>query len=197
MTRRVDTPSGLAQRSRPGGRWARAALALSLLIAVAAVTGGCSKVSAPSPGDTAPSTAKDPMLQKLQTMTARFAPVDLTADISTLPASERQALAKLVEAARLFDALYLRQVWAGNESLLVALSQDQSELGRARLAYFLLNKGPWSRLDHNEPFITGVPVKPPQANYYPAGAAKADVEAWLATLPAAEREHATGFFTTI
>ena len=137
------------------------------------------------------------MLQKLQTMTARFAPVELVADVSTLPESERRVLGKLVEAARVFDALYLRQVWEGNDALLIDLSQDQSDLGRARLAYFLLNKGPWSRLDDNEAFLAGVPAKPPQANYYPAGAAKADVEAWLATLPAAERERATGFFTTI
>jgi len=170
---------------------------LSILVAVTAATGACSNVSAPPAGSTAPSTAKDPMLQKLQTMTARFAPVDLSADISALPASERQALGRLVEAARLFDALYLRQVWEGNESLLVGLSQDQSELGRARLVYFLLNKGPWSRLDHNEAFLADVPAKPPQANYYPAEATKADVEAWLAKLPSAERERATGFFTTI
>ena len=32
-------------------------------------------------------------------MSARFAPVDIAADISALPANERQALAKLVEAA--------------------------------------------------------------------------------------------------
>ncbi len=137
------------------------------------------------------------MLQKLQTMTARFAPVDLSADVAALPANERQALGKLVEAARIFDALYLRQVWEGNDALLIDLGQDQSDLGRARLAYFLLNKGPWSRLDHNEAFVAGVPAKPPQANFYPAGATKADVEAWIATLPAAERERATGFFTTI
>ena len=68
---------------------------------------------------TAPPT--DPMLQKIQTMTARFAPVDLTADVSPLPANERQALAKMIEAARVFDALYLRQVWEGNEALLVEL----------------------------------------------------------------------------
>ena len=33
--------------------------------------------------------------------------------------------------------------------------RDTSEVGRARLHYFLLNKGPWSRLDENEPFVEG------------------------------------------
>ena len=137
------------------------------------------------------------MLEKLQTMTARFAPVDVTADLSALPANERQALAKLVEAGRVFDALFLRQVWEGNEPMLTELAADQTPLGRARLHYFLLNKGPWSRLDENEPFVDGAPPKPPQANFYPAGATKAEVEAWIDSLNPAEKTRASGFFTTI
>src|SRR5215211_5256749 len=106
----------------------------------------------------------DPMLQKIQTMTARFAPVDLTADLGSMPANEQQALAKMVEAGRVFDALFLRQVWDGNETMLAELAADETPAGRARLHYFMLNKGPWSRLDHNEPFVDGAPPKPPQGN---------------------------------
>src|SRR5687767_5272110 len=141
--------------------------------------------------------AADSETKKLEAMAARFAPVDLTADISKLPDTERQALAKMVEAAKVFDALFLRQVWDGNETLLLDLVRDGSPLGRARLHYFVINKGPWSRLDHNEPFIAGVPPKPPQANFYPAGATKGDVEAWMKGLSPAERTRATGFFATI
>ena len=137
------------------------------------------------------------MVEQLQAKTKRFAPVDLTADLAALPVNERQALTKLVDAARVFDALFLRQVWAGNESMLLALLGDESDLGRARLRYFLINKGPWSRLDDNEPFVPGAPPKPPQGNFYPAGATKKEVEAWIATLPLAERTRATGFFSTI
>ena len=76
--------------------------------------------------------------------------------------------------------------------MLLDLVRDDSPLGRARLHYFLINKGPWSRLDDNEPFIAGAPTKPPQGNFYPAGATKDEVEAWFKTLPAAERARATG-----
>jgi peptidase M49-like protein len=138
-----------------------------------------------------------PNLEQLKTMTARFAPVDLSADVASLPANERQALARLVEAAKVMDTLFLRQVWAGNETMLLDLLQDTSELGRARLHYFLINKGPWSRLDENAPFIPGAPKKPEQANFYPAGATKEEVEAWIATLSGAQRAFAIGFFTTI
>jgi hypothetical protein len=134
---------------------------------------------------------------RLETMNARFAPADLGADIKSLPAGERQALAKLIEAARVVDAIFLRQVWAGNEARLLELLEDESPLGRVRLRAFLIDKGPWSRLDHDAPFLPGVPLKPGGANFYPAGATKADVEAWLAKLPEGEKAVASGFFTTI
>jgi hypothetical protein len=133
----------------------------------------------------------------LETKIARFAPTDLSADISALPQNERDALTHIIRAAQVMDALFLEQVWGGNETLLIDLLRDQSALGTARLRYFLINKGPWSRLDHNEPFIPGVPKKPEQANYYPAGATKAEVEKWMAGLNPVQKLQATGFFTTI
>ena len=142
-------------------------------------------------------TSTDSEVQRLETMARRFATADLTADVAALPENERRALARIVEASKVFDTLFLRQVWEGNETMLLDLVEDASPVGRARLHYFLINKGPWSRLDHNEPFIPGAPRKPEQANFYPAGATKAEVEAWIKTLPDAERRRATGFFTTI
>jgi peptidase M49-like protein len=138
-----------------------------------------------------------PDTQKLQQMAARFAPTDITADLSKLSDADRRVLARLVEASKIVDALFLRQVWSGNSGLLMELARDDSPAGRARLHYFLINKGPWSRLDHNAPFIAGVPQKPAGANYYPESASKADLERWIAALPEAERARATGFFTVV
>jgi hypothetical protein len=138
-----------------------------------------------------------PETARLNAMAARFAPVDIRVDVERLPEGERRALAYLIRAARMTDALYMRQLWAGNAPVLLRLMEDDTPLGRARLDYFLINRGPWSRLDDNEVFIPGAPVKPEAGNFYPAGAAKADVEAWLASLPEADRTAATGFFTTI
>ena len=138
-----------------------------------------------------------PETARLNAMAARFAPVDIRVDVERLPEGERRALAYLIRAARMTDALYMRQLWAGNAPMLLGLMEDDSPLGRARLDYFVINRGPWSRLDDNEAFIPGAPVKPEAGNFYPAGATKADVEAWLASLPEAERPAATGFFTTI
>ena len=133
----------------------------------------------------------------LRRLDARYAPVALRADVGRLPAPERAALGKLIEAARLMDALFLRQVWAGNEALLLGLAGDPTALGRARLGFFLRNKGPWDRLDHDRPFLPGVPEKPEAANFYPAGATREEVERFLSALPAAEAEAARGFYTLL
>ena len=138
-----------------------------------------------------------PDLAQLRSMTARFAPVEITADVSALPDNERQALTRMIEASRILDSLFLRQVWAGNDSLLLRLLEDDSPLGHARLHYFMINKGPWDRLDHDAPFIPGVGPKPAAANFYPAGSTRDEVDAWLRGLPEADRAAATGFFTTI
>jgi hypothetical protein len=134
---------------------------------------------------------------RLNTMAARFAPTEITADLSRLSASDRDVLAKLVQASKLMDALFMRQAWAGNEAMLLDLVRDETPEGRARLRYFLINKGPWSRLDHNEVFVPGAPAKPEGANFYPAGSTKAEIEGWIASLPASERARASGFFTVV
>lgn len=157
-----------------------------LLAALAALSAAAGSVHAAAPGVAA-----------LQTMTARFAPVDVRVDLSQLPVNERQALAAMVRAAQIMDALYLRQVSPRNESQLLALLQDGSPLGQARVRYFMINKGPWSELDVNEPFLPGVGERPEQANFYPVDATRAQVEAWLKSLPEPEHEAAAGFFTVI
>ncbi|PYR55497.1 MAG: hypothetical protein DMF85_19415, partial [Acidobacteria bacterium] len=58
---------------------------------------------------------------KLQKMAARFAPTDIGADVSTLAPADRRVLAKLVAASKIIDALFLRQVWAGNDAMLLDL----------------------------------------------------------------------------
>src|SRR5215204_1614205 len=130
---------------------ARLVVSVVVIVSIAATNLGTQKPRRPGAGD--PELAKK---------IARFSPTVLTADLSQLSAGDRQALAKIIEAAKLFDPLFLQQVWEGNEALKQKLEADKTAVGRQRLHYFLINDGPWSRLDHNEPFIDGVPrEKPP------------------------------------
>ncbi|HVF66703.1 MAG TPA: hypothetical protein VM914_03515, partial [Pyrinomonadaceae bacterium] len=137
-------------------------------------------------------------LAELNGKIRRFAPTVVTADTSALSAQDRRALAKVIEAAKLLDPLFIRQVWSGNVALRQRLEADRTPLGRARLHYFMLNDGPWSQLDENVAFLEGVPrEKPATAAHYPDGMTKEEFESWVATLPEAEKQKATGFFYAV
>ena len=127
----------------------------------------------------------------------RFAPTVLTADTTGLSPTDRQALQMIIAAAKYLDPLYRRQIWSGNEALLKRLQADKSATGRERLHYFLINQGPWSQLDENQPFIEGVPPRPPQANFYPADITKEEFNTWLGSLGTDEKGRATGYFYVI
>ena len=118
-------------------------------------------------------------------MIDRFAPTDLTVDLSKLSDGDRGVLAKLVEASKIIDALFLRQVWEGNEAMLLDLVRDETPEGQARLHYFLINKGPWSRLDHDAAVCA--PARRPnrQARISTRLARRrAEIEKWIASLAA-------------
>ena len=137
-------------------------------------------------------------LAELNAKVGRFAPTVITADTSRLSAGDRRALQKIIEAARLLDPLFLRQVWSGNAALKGRLEADRTPLGRARLHYFNINDGPWSQLDENIAFLPGVPhEKPATAAHYPDDMTKEEFESWVATLPEADKQKATGFFYAV
>lgn len=143
-----------------------------------------------------PDLAMQEELSRLQKMQARFAPVELSVDTSSLSPEDQQALAKLVQAARVIDELFRdEQVWAGNKTLREKLAADTTPLGKARLQYFDLNKGPWSDLDEHATFLRAaefpeVPSRKPfGANYYPKDITKEEFENWP--------EKDIGFFSVI
>ena len=157
-------------------------LVAGIAVVITAVIAGCS-------------TEKPPSL--LAAKIQRFVPTPVTGDISHLSPGDRRALVKLAEAAQLMDRIYERQVWSGNQALRVKLEADKTAEGAERLHYYAINRSPWSNLDHDEPFVPGVPKKPPCANYYPEDMTKQEFNAWVETLPGAGKTEATGFFTTI
>jgi len=139
-----------------------------------------------------------PNLAELDKMIARFAPTELRADTSKLSAGDRAALAKLIEASRLLNDVFLRQMWSGNAELYETLKRDKTPLGKVRLHYFWINKGPWGDIDDHAAFVPDVPPrKLPGANFYPEDMTRAEFESWVKTLSKTDREQAEGFFTVI
>jgi len=139
-----------------------------------------------------------PDLAQLDRMMARFSRVHLRVDTSQLSPGDRKALPKLIEASRILNDIFMRQLWSGDVALFAKLKLDKSALGQARLRYFWINKGPWSALDGNTAFLAGVPErKPPGANFYPEDMTREEFESWVKTLSEADRKRAEGFFTVI
>src|SRR5260370_19211506 len=139
-----------------------------------------------------------PDARELNQMAARFAATPLQVDTSVLSAGDKKALAKLIEAAHVLNHLFMQQLWSGNLALYKKLQQDKTPLGRARLHYFWINKGPWSEIDGHTAFLPGVPAhKPPGANFYPEDMTKEEFETWTKSLLPSEKTQAEGFFTVI
>ena len=142
--------------------------------------------------------ASTPDLAALDRMIARFAPVELRVDIAPLAPADRLALAKLIAAAHAIDDLFLTQYWSGDRALYAKLQKDATPLGKARLRYFWINKGPWSSLDEQQAFLPDVPArKPLGANFYPENMTKPEFESWVKTLSPQQKQAAEGFFTVI
>jgi hypothetical protein len=153
----------------------------SLAAVCAIALAGCSS---------APPVVTDTPVSDLARKIARFAPTEVGADTAALTPGDREALAKIVAAAKHLDPLFLRQVWSGNPAL-------EAKLSGEALHYFRINKGPWSRLDHSEAFVPGVPAKPAGAGFYPDNMAKEEFEKWESGLPAAQKAAAQSYFTVI
>lgn len=140
----------------------------------------------------------NPSADQLNKMTARCAPTPISVDTSQLSDGDKQALVKLIEAARVIDPLFMEQLWSKNLQTWNTVKNDRSALGEARAHYYWINKGPWSALDAQRAFMPGVPErKPLGANFYPEDMTKAEFETWLKSLPEKEQQEATGFFNVV
>jgi Peptidase family M49 len=177
----------------------RSAVFISLFALGMSVIGNPQRQSTGAQASALAITATEPVAfqSELNQKIRRFAPTIMTANTARLSPNDRKALQKIIAAAKFYDALYLRQIWSGNEPLLTKLKADKTLLGRMRLHYFMINKGPWSQLDDNQAFIEGAPPRPPGANFYPSDMTKDEFNSWLNTLAEPDKTKATGYFYVI
>ncbi len=146
----------------------------------------------------AQSTHSFPDAAQLGKMAEQFAPTPLQVDVSHLNPGDRGALLKLVQAGRVIDAIFLQQLWSGNQALYRNLEQDHTPIGRARLRLFSIYKSPWSDLDAHRAFMPGVPPrKPLGANFYPEDMTRDEFEHWTNGLSSNQAADAKNFFTVI
>jgi hypothetical protein len=77
-----------------------------------------------------------PDLAELNRMIARFAPAQIRVDTSGLAPGDREALAKILEAARVIDDLFVTQLWSGNAALAGAPAQGRDAAWQGSSALF-------------------------------------------------------------
>lgn len=102
---------------------------------------------------------------------AKYTPVRLTADLSTMSDNQKEMLRLLIQAGELMNQPFWYEAYGKSDSLLAATESDQLD------RYIQINYGPWDRLEGNEPFVEGVGQKPAGANFYPVDMSKEEFEA--------------------
>ncbi len=143
-------------------------------------------IAAPAPLAVAPDLAK---------RVAQLPRTLIDYDRSLLNENERQVVAKLIEASKLIDEIYWRQVAEDNPRLRERLKAQ----GGPGYDYFLINKGRWDRLKENEPFVEPfgpAGAKPPGAAFYPADITKEEFERFVAAHPD-QKAALEGLFTVV
>lgn len=153
------------------------------------------EVEKPKAAQAEPAKAKEEktVTPDLKAMAAKFAPTEIGVDEAKIPEKHRKVIVKLVEAARIMDDLFFRQVSKKNPDWRAQLQADPAAADA--LALFEINYGPWDRLEENAPFW-GKEQKPACATFYPEDMKKEELEAWIAAHPD-QKEAFTGYFTVI
>ena len=101
-----------------------------------------------------------------------YSKVDLDIDISHLSAKQKKMIGLLIDAGKITDDLFWKQVWGDRTQLLNNIQAPAAK----RFAEY--NYGPWDRLDSDKPFLSGFGPRPAGAQYYPNDMTKAEFDAW-------------------
>ncbi|MBN1560498.1 peptidase [candidate division KSB1 bacterium] len=138
--------------------------------------------------------AADPFVDKAPTehvraQLAKLADVELQTDVGGLSAGDLKALAKLHDAAKIIDELFLLQVDADNPRIRQELHQAKLP---DHLALFDIMFGKWNRLVENEPFLD-LEEKPRGAGFYPVDMSREEFESYLIAHPEKSMEFKSEF----
>ena len=134
-------------------------------------------------------------IKKLKEQIAKFTPIELKYDASTLDERQKVVVEKLYRAAKIMDELFLDQVYSKNKEIKTDLMAEDTEEVKYQLELFNIMFGPFNRLEHDKPFM-GTEKKPLGANYYPEDMTKEEFNKWLKDHPEDE-EAFTSEFTVI
>lgn len=131
----------------------------------------------------------------IQKQVDKFVPVKVGADKEAITPKLNAFIEELVKAGRFMDEIFLRQAYSGNVRLREEF-ENSSRKGGPEHEYFKINGGPYDRLEHYKPFVSGVPPRPDGAQFYPDDITKEEFEAWIKDHPQ-DKDAFEGTFTVI
>lgn len=121
----------------------------------------------------------DPRTEDIQARLARLQRVDMVYDASTLPAKKKQLLQNLIEAGKLINEAYLRQMSETGAAVRDSLARRDEQINKDILRLVIRNGGPFDKMDHFKNFLNDE-IKPPGAGFYPSDLSKVEFENYLA-----------------
>jgi hypothetical protein len=136
-------------------------------------------------GQTQPAVNDPPPLKiapDIKARRAQFIQQSLDAETTKLSAADMKALDHLVRAAKVIDAIFLRQAWEGNPAFAPRVAALTGADAQAAKDYYRIMAGPWDRLKAFEPFLGNAP-HPRGAGFYPEDMTKEEFEKHLVANP--------------
>lgn len=100
-----------------------------------------------------------------------FVTVELSTDVTHLSDNQKLMLKKLFRVADIMDTLFWMEACPEYQRYLDKLEDPYQR------EFFMLNYGPWERLNGDLPFLPGVEAKPEGSGFYPADMTREEFEA--------------------
>ncbi len=101
-----------------------------------------------------------------------YAEVELSTSVDSLSDNQKQMVGLLIEAGKVTDQIFWKQVWGDKSALLDNINDPKEK----RFADY--NYGPWDRLNDDKPFLSAYGERPKGARFYPSDMTKAEFDAW-------------------
>jgi hypothetical protein len=119
---------------------------------------------------------------EIESRMRKYALTPMEMDLRGYSQRERALLNELLEAARLVDEIYWRQTSSLAVQLRDEMTATRPEDDPVR-RFCMMQAGPYDRLDHDAPFVVGVPPKAPGAGFYPDDLTADEFQRWIEVHP--------------
>ena len=116
--------------------------------------------------------------QEIEARMQKYAVTPMETDLSVYSERERLLLKELLLAAEFADEIFWRQTSQIALPLKAKIVRSSPE-GDPIRRFYMMQAGPYDRLDHNAPFIEGVAPREPGGAYYPADLTAEEFERWI------------------